>query len=86
MTKTKIPVEHKDILGQTLAEGLYVALAYKNELRIGQIVKFGAKMLRVKPLTANYRGEGALVYPAATVLLSGPDALAYILTHAGQNK
>lgn len=58
-----------------------MAAAHGNDLQIGQIVKCGNIMVRVKPL--GYRGDGNLVYPDRTVLLSGPDALAYILSHAG---
>ena len=79
MEKNKI--EHKDILGQPLSEGQYVAVSHRNDLQICQIEKLSAKMMRVKPIKGYYR-DGLLKYPEQSVLLSGPDALAYILTHA----
>jgi hypothetical protein len=80
----KVEPEHKDILGQPLKEGNYVAVSHHNALQICQIKKINPKMLRVLPVQGNYRrSSGHLVYGGQTILLSGPDALAYILTYAG---
>ena len=77
--------EHKDILGQPLKEGNYVAVSHHNQLQICQIVKLNPKMMRVTPVRKGYyfRKGGHLVYSNQAILLSGPDALAYILTYAG---
>lgn len=74
--------EHKDILGQPLKEGNYVAISHHNQLQICLITKLSSKMMRAKPLKGYYRGDGHLKYPDQSVLLSGPDALAYILKNA----
>lgn len=75
--------EHLDLLGQPLAEGNYVAVSHHNVLQICQIKKLNPKMMRVIPIKAHYRKDGYLVYSNQAILLSGPDALAYILTYAG---
>jgi hypothetical protein len=81
--KKEAPV-HLDILGQPLSEGNYVALAHHNMLQICKIVKLNPKMMRAVPVRGNYRADGGyLVYSNQAILLSGPDALAYILTYAG---
>jgi hypothetical protein len=81
MAKEKEP--HLDIFGQPLSKGSYVAVSHHNELQICQISKLNPKMMRVKPLTGYYKSDGYLAYSDQSVLLSGPDALAYILKHAG---
>ena len=78
----KAKVEHVDIIGQPIDEGKYVAITHHNSLYIGQITKMTGKMIRVVPITGNYR-EGFLKYPDQAVLLSGPDAMVYILRNAG---
>lgn len=80
MPKEKI--EHKDIIGQPIAEGNYVAISHHNSMHVCQIKKITAKKIRACPLKGYYRKDGWLIYPQDSVLLSGPDALAYILTHA----
>ena len=77
--------EHKDILGQPLAEGNYVAVSHHNMLQVCQVKKLNPKMMRVVPVKSGYyyRKEGHLIYSNQAILLSGPDALAYILTYAG---
>ena len=73
-----------DILGQPLVEGNYVAVSHKNSLQICQISRLSPKMMRVVPVkNTYYRGDGHLIYGDQAILLSGPDALAYILTYAG---
>jgi hypothetical protein len=80
----KEKVEHTDILGQPLKEGNYVATSRKNTMHICRIIKVSPKMIRVIPIKGVYSGDnGWLVWADQSVLLSGPDALAYILTHAG---
>jgi hypothetical protein len=79
----KFVIEHKDILGQPLAEGNYVAVSHRNSLQVCQIMKLNPKMMRVKPVKGYYRSDGYLIYSEQCILLSGPDALAYILTYAG---
>lgn len=75
---------HEDILGQPLSEGNYVAISHRNMMKICQIKKLNPKMMRVIPIQKGYRSEdGYLIYSDQAVLLSGPDALAYILKHAG---
>jgi len=73
--------KHKDILGQDLASGNYVAVPHRNGLHICSIIKITPKQLRVKSLNHTCSW---LKYPNETVLLSGPDALVYILKHAGK--
>lgn len=75
--------EHKDILGQPLSEGNYVAISHHNAMHVCQIKKITPKKIRACPLKGYYRKDGWLIYPSDSVLLSGPDAMAYILTHAG---
>lgn len=69
--------EHKDILGQELKEGSYVAVAY-NGLCICLIKRITPKMVRVFPV-GNPKHKGWYVYPTDMILISGPDATAYIL-------
>ncbi len=72
--------EHTDILGQPLAVGNYVAIAQRNCMRICSIIKITPKQIRVGQVGRN-DPDGSLVYPKETVLLSGPDAMAYILKY-----
>lgn len=73
-------IEHKDILGNTITPESKLAVAHKNQLRVCSIMKMSPKMLRVKPLSSKpYNGDGYLVYPLQTVVVDGPDALAYML-------
>lgn len=74
--------EHVDILGQPLTEGNYVVTCQHNTLYVCQIKKLNPKKLRVCPLKGYYRQEGWLKYPSDLVLLSGPDAMVYILKNA----
>jgi hypothetical protein len=81
----KEEVIHKDILGQPLHEGNYVAVSHRNIMYVCQIKKLTPKMMRVVPIKNAYHGdEGWLKYDTESVLLSGPDALAYILTNFGK--
>ena len=76
-------VEHLDILGQPLAEGNYVAISRFNTMYICQIKKITSKKIRVCPLKGYFKHDGWLIYSQDSVLLSGPDALAYILKNSG---
>jgi len=79
----KVISDHLDLLGQPLAEGNYVAVSHHNMLQVCQIKKLNPKMMRVMPVRNHYRHDGFLIYSNQAVLLSGQDALAYILTYAG---
>lgn len=78
----KPAAEHKDILGQPITEGSHVAVAKHNMMQICKITKVTPKKIRVTPVQGHWR-NGYLIYPQDSVLLSGPDAMAYILIHAG---
>jgi len=82
MAKEK--VEHVDILGQPLAEGSYVAISRGNAMYICQIKKITPKMMRASPVHGyGSGGDGWLIYSQNSVLLSGPDAMVYILKYSG---
>lgn len=82
MAKEKI--EHVDILGQPLEEGSYVAISRHNAMYICRIVKITPKMMRASPLHGyGSGGDGWLIYSQNSVLLSGPDAMVYILKYSG---
>ena len=53
----KEKVEHKDILGQPLSEGNYVAISHHNAMHICSIKKLNPKMMRVIPIKKGYRSE-----------------------------
>jgi len=78
MTKVKkeqvIP-EHRDILGNLLATGDYVAYPETNALRVGKVEKLNPKMLRVKGLSR----WSVQKYPHDVVKLDGPTLTAYLL-------
>ena len=76
-------VEHKDLLGNPITENSKLAVSHHNSLKICSIVKLNPKMLRVKPINQHYRGDGYLVYPTQTVVVDGPDVMAYILRGNG---
>lgn len=82
--KIKEPVEHTDILGQTLTEGCYVAAPRHNTMYICRVTKLNPKMIRiVNAKKSGYRSsDGWLVYPKETVKLSGEEAMLYILKYA----
>jgi len=65
--------EHRDILGDLLSVGDYVAYPDANHLRIGVIEKLNPKMIRIK-------GKYVLQkYPDDVVKLDGPMLTAYLL-------
>lgn len=72
--------EHKDLLGNIITEDSKLAVAHKGMLKICSIVKLSPKMMRVKPIANEYyRGDGYLVFPSQTVVVDGPDVMAYVL-------
>lgn len=79
--KNKVEVaEHKDIIGQPLTEGSYIATCHRNTMFVCKIVKIHPKMVRAVRIELISKGhDGWLVYPADTVKLSGEEATAYIL-------
>lgn len=72
-------INHKDLLGNPITETSKLAVSHRNSLYICSIVKITEKMMRVKPIKTTYRSGGFLVYPDQTVVVDGPDVLAYIL-------
>ncbi len=71
-----------DVLGQRLTVGCYVAASHRNGLYICRVVKITAKMARVVHIKDKSKDPGGwLKYPSETVMLSGEDALSYILAH-----
>ncbi len=82
--KEKIEPEHVDILGQPIKLGGYVAMSHHNTLQICTVTKINPKTVRVNPLFGYYKKYGYQISPIQAVLLSGPDALAYILANAGR--
>lgn len=81
---TKDAVEHVDILGQPLVEGSYVAISRKNAMYICRIIKITPKMMRAVTLHGYGSGcDGWLIYSQNSVLLSGEDAMVYILKYSG---
>jgi hypothetical protein len=80
----KQAIVHEDILGQPLSEGNYVAISHHNMMYVCQVKKLNPKMMRVVPIQKGYRSDdGFLKYSDQCVLLSGPDALVYILKYSG---
>ena len=72
---------HEDILGQPISLGSYMAVARSNTLDICSVIKITPKMLRVVPIKRS-ESNGYFVYPSETVILSGPDAMVYILKNS----
>ena len=81
----EVKTEICDIIGQPLSVNSYVVTCHHNTLYVCQVKKITAKMLRVCPITGRW-GDGWLKYPSDLIVLSGPDALAYILANAGGGK
>lgn len=83
--KVVVEPEHKDILGQPIVLGSYVAMSHHNTLQVCSVTKINPKTVRVNPLFGYYKKYGYQISPIQAVLLSGPDALAYILANAGRD-
>lgn len=78
-------ISHKDKLGQPIEEGMHVVACHRNSIYICKVTKVHPKQLRIHSVSKKGYGSdsaGWLVYPFETVILSGPDALAYILKYA----
>lgn len=69
---------HKDILGVPIDMNSKLAVSIFNSLMICSVVKMSEKKIRVKALCGTYK-ESHLVYPSDTIVISGEEALAYIL-------
>lgn len=80
-TKKDLP-EHKDVIGVPIHVGSKVAVARSNSLMVCSVLELCPKMIKVKPITSGYRQDGIVVYSSATVVIEGPDVLAYILKMA----
>ncbi len=79
----KAQIVHKDILGQDLIEGNYVAASHHNSMYICRVIKITPKQIRIVNVKSNSRLDtGWLKYSSETVKLSGEDAMAFILTYA----
>jgi len=74
-------IDHVDKIGQPLVEGNHVAVAWHNIMYICQVVRFTPKRIFVRPITEGWDESGFLVYKEQLVLLSGPDAVIYILKY-----
>lgn len=75
-------IQHKDLLGNPIEPTSKLAVSHRNSLKICSILKITPKMMRVKPLfaTGYWREEdGYLVYPSQSVVVDGPDVMAYVL-------
>ena len=81
--KPKEPIAHEDIIGQPLAEGNYVVASVRNCVKVCKIIKISPVMIHLAPIKGYSRSNGYMVYPKQTVLLSGTDALVYILKNSG---
>lgn len=72
--------DYLDKLGQPIALGSYVVSCHRNMLYISKVTKLNPKMLTVLDVkTTSYKVKPRYVYPSETVVLTGPDVLAYIL-------
>ena len=71
--KEQVIPEHRDILGDMLSVGDYVAYPDSNALKVGIIEKLNPKMIRIK---GNYVVHK---YPYDVVKLDGPMLTVYLL-------
>lgn len=81
--KVKEPIVHEDIIGQPLAEGNYVVASVRNCVKVCKIIKLSPVMIHILPIKGYARSKGYMVRPKEAVLLSGTDALVYILKNSG---
>lgn len=81
--KKKPPIEHKDLLGQPLKVGDFVAVVHSNALHIASIIKLNPIMVKVKlyDLTRNgwYKSEFNR-RPSDMILLDGEYLTLYLLS------
>lgn len=80
MTKVKKePPEHKDVIGVPVLVGAKVAVARSNRLLVCSVIELCPKMIKVRPVMGRYSEDGFVVYSSQTVVIEGPDVLAYVL-------
>lgn len=75
----KKEITHYDILGNELEIGTPVAVNTNYGMRICTVSKINPKMLRVQPVTPNYRGDGLLKYPHDMVCVDPAMVTLYVL-------
>lgn len=79
----KSVITHTDKLGQPIKEGMHVVACHRNSTYICKVTKVHPRQLRIHDIKkTGFGSNGWLVYPEETVILSGPDVLAYILKYA----
>ena len=78
---SKIPTEHKDVLGVILKVGDKIAVANYNVMEICSVSKLNPKMIKVDIVHKRKNGKETLrVYSNQVVLLGNTeDVLAYVL-------
>jgi hypothetical protein len=76
-------VEHKDLLGQTIAKGDFVVFPSHNCLSIGTVAKINPKMVKVVPIgVSGYWSRGTNKYPNDIVKIEGAHVTMYLLKEA----
>ena len=78
MTKEKIALAHKDILGQPLDIGDAVVFPSSNTMYVGLITKLNPKMVKVKRVGQKYSWEQNK-YPTDLAKVSGAEVTMYLL-------
>lgn len=78
MTKEKIAINHKDILGQPLGIGDAVVFPSSNTMYVGLITKLNPKMVKVKRVGTKYTWEQNK-YPTDLAKVSGSEVTMYLL-------
>lgn len=78
MKKVITELEHLDKLGTKITEGCYVAYPGNNILHIGRVMKLSPKQIRVGRIS-RLDTKGHLLYSTNTIILDGPEILAYLL-------
>lgn len=81
MAEKKI-IQHKDILETPINVGNYVASASGNRLVIGKVVKLTPKQLKIVDLDDHNAENGYYKYSHDTVVVSGPEALVFVLKNS----
>lgn len=79
-TKTEVEINHVDILGQKIVIGVHVAMPYRNSMVVGKVIRLTNKMVRVAPI--KHIDSNYLVYPHEVIILTGEDAMVYILKNS----
>lgn len=76
MTKTKTPIQHSDLFGQSLEIGDCVVYPRSNSMRVGTVAKLNPKMVGVKGIQ---RWGDCNKYPGELVKVSGAEVTMYLL-------